>query len=195
MITCSARWHTHSLSRSAKVHEVQTFARLPSVPGMGQIGALVILSELHDLQRCPRVQDFVSSCRLVKCAKESNNKRLGTSGQKIGTVHLRWAFAEAAVLFSRQSQPGREYCTKLEHRHGKATALPVLAHKLGRTVASMRTREQAFALTRFVIASPRRGELEPTASLVPPGPSLLQTSSLIDSPDCEGVVGPHSRRR
>ena len=98
------------------------------------------------------MQDFVSYCRLVKCAKESNGKRSGTSGKKIGNVHLRWAVAEAAVLFIRQSQPGKAYFAKLEHQHGKAKALTVLAHKLGRAVYYMRTREQAFDLKRFVTA-------------------------------------------
>jgi transposase len=107
------------------------------------------------------VQDFVSYCRLVKGAKESGGKRLGTSGKKIGNVHLRWAFAEAAVLFIRQSQPGKEYCTKLEHQHGKAKARTVLAHKLGRAVYDLLTREQAFDLKRFVTASLLRGETEP----------------------------------
>jgi len=137
------------LTRSAKAHDVQTFARLQSIPGIGQILALVILYEIQDISRFPRVQDFVSYCRLVKCAKESNGKRLGTSGKKIGNVHLRWAFAEAAVLFIRQSQPGKEYFAKLEHKHGKAKALTVLAHKLGRAVYYMLTREQAFDLKRF----------------------------------------------
>jgi transposase len=140
------------LTRSAKAHDVQTFARLQSVPGIGQILALVILYEIQDIGRFPRVQDFVSYCRLVKCAKESGGKRLGTSGKKIGNVHLRWAFAEAAVLFIRQSQPGKVYFTKLEHKHGKAKALTVLAHKLGRAVYYMLTREQAFDLQRFVSA-------------------------------------------
>ena len=102
-------------------------------------------------------------CRLVKCAKESSGKRLGTSGKKIGTVHLRWACAEAAVRFIRQSQPGKEYFAKLEQKHGNATALTVLAHKLGRAGYYLRTREQAFALNRFVTASPLRGETEPLA--------------------------------
>ena len=75
------------LTRSAKAHDGQTFSRLQSVPGIGQILALVILYEIQDLARFPRVPDFVSYCRLVKCAKESNGKRLGTSGKKIGTVH------------------------------------------------------------------------------------------------------------
>ena len=140
------------LTRSAKAQDVQTFSRLQSVPGIGQILALVLLYEIQDIARFPRVQDFVSSCRLVKCATASNGTRLGTSGKKIGHVHLRWAFAEAAVRFIRQSQPGKEYCAKLEHTHGKAKALTVLAHKLGRAVYDMRTRKHAFDLNRFVTA-------------------------------------------
>jgi transposase len=139
-------------TRSAKAPDVQTFSRLPSVPGIGQMLALVIWYEMQDIARFPRVQDFVSYCRLVKCAKEANGKRLGTSGKKIGNGHRRWAFAEAAVLFLRQSQPGKEYVAKLEHQHGKAKARTVLAHKLGRAVYDMRTRAQAFDLQRFVTA-------------------------------------------
>src|SRR5256712_7100130 len=140
------------ITRTAKAHDVQTFARLQSVPGIGQILALVILYEIQDIARFPRVQDFGPYCRLVKCAKESGGKRLGTSGKKIGNVHLRWAFAEAAVLFLRQNQPGKEYFTQLEHKHGKAKALNVLAHKLARAVYYMLAREQAFDLHRFVTA-------------------------------------------
>src|SRR5712691_9929637 len=140
------------ITRTAKAHEVQTFSRLQSVPGIGQILALVILYEIQDIARFPRVQDFVSYCRLVKCAKESNGKRLGTSGKKIGNVHLRWAFAEAAILFLRQNHLGKEYFTKLEHKHGKAKALTVLGHKLARAVYYMLTREQPFDLQRFVSA-------------------------------------------
>ena len=142
---------------------MQTFTRLHSVPGIGQILALVILDEIQDIARFPRVQDFVSSCRLVKCAKESGGKRLGTSGKKIGTVHLRWACAEAAILFLRQNPLGKEYFTKLERKHGKAKALTVLAHKLARAVYDLLTREHAFDLQRFVTASPLRGEREPVA--------------------------------
>jgi len=140
------------ITRTAKAHDVQTFSRLQSVPGIGPILALVLLYEIQDIARFPRVQDFVSYCRLVKCAKESGGKRLGTSGKKIGNAHLRWAFAEAAVLFLRQNQLGKEYFTKLEHKHGKAKALTVLAHKLARAVYYMLTRQQAFDLNRFVTA-------------------------------------------
>jgi transposase len=141
------------ITRTAKGHDAQNLSRLQSVPGIGKILALVLLYEIQDIARFPRVQDFVSYCRLVKCAKESAGKRLGTSGKKIGNPQLKWAFSEAAVLFLRQNQLGKEYFAQLERKHGKGKALTVLAHKLARAVYYMLTREQAFDLTRFVTAS------------------------------------------
>ncbi len=140
------------ITRTAKTHAVQTCSRLQSVPGIGKMLALVILYAIQDIARFPRAQEFVSYCRLVKCAKESAGKRLGTSGKKIGNVHLRWAFAEAAVLFLRHNQPGKEDFTKVAHKHGKAKALTVLAHKLARAVYDRLPREPAFDLQRLVTA-------------------------------------------
>jgi hypothetical protein len=48
----------HSV-QTAKQHDAQTRYRLQSVPGIGKILSLVLLYEIHDLQRFPRVQDFV----------------------------------------------------------------------------------------------------------------------------------------
>jgi transposase len=76
------------LVRTVKVAEPQTFHRLRSVPGIGKILALTLLYEIHDVTRFPRVQDFASYARLVKCARESSGKRLGTAGAKIGNAHL-----------------------------------------------------------------------------------------------------------
>ena len=89
----------HEISLIAKSHDADSYFRIRSIPGIGRILGLVILYEIHDINRFPRVQDFVSYCRLVKSAKESGGKRMGTSGKKIGNVHLKWAFSEAAVLF------------------------------------------------------------------------------------------------
>jgi len=140
------------LTRTAKAHDGPSFARLQSVPGIGPILALVLLYEIQDIARFPRVQDFVSYCPLVKGAKASGGKRYGLSGKKIGNPQLKWAFSEAATLFLRQNQPGKEYFTKLERKHGKGKALTVLAHKLARAVYYLLTREQAFDLHRFVTA-------------------------------------------
>jgi transposase len=75
-----------TIVQTAKQHDAQTLYRLQSVPGIGKILSLVLLYEIHDISRFPRVQDFVSYCRLVKCAKESAGKRYGTSGTKSGNA-------------------------------------------------------------------------------------------------------------
>ena len=140
------------ITRTAKDHAAQSFSRLHSVPGLGQILALVLLYEIQDITRFPRVQDFISYCRLVKCAKESAGKRHGFSGKKIGNPRLKGAFSEAAPLFLGQHHPDKEYFAKLERKHGKGKALTVLAHKLARAVYYMLTRAQAFDRQRFVTA-------------------------------------------
>jgi len=140
------------ITRTAKGPDAQRFARVQSVPGIGQLLALVSLYEIQAIARFPRVQDFLSYGRLVKCAKESAGKRYGLSGKKIGTPQLKWAFSEAAGLFWRQNQPGQDYFAKLERKHDKGNALTVLAQKLARAGYSLLTRKQAFALQRFVTA-------------------------------------------
>jgi transposase len=140
------------ITRTAKRHDGQTFTRVHSVPGIGQILALVIRYAMQDIQRFPRVPDCVSYCRLVKCAKEAKGTRLGTAGKKIGTGHLCWAFAEAALLCLRQTQLGKAYFTTLARKQGKAQALTGLAHKRARAGYDLLTREHAVALQRFVTA-------------------------------------------
>lgn len=138
------------LVRSVKEHDGDTFHRLRSLPGVGKILAMTILYEIHDIGRFPRVQDFASYARLVKCAKESSGKRIGTGGGKIGNVHLKWAFSEAAVLFLRHNPKGQNFLKKLQRKQGKGKALSILAHKLGRTVYYMLQRGTVFNMNQFI---------------------------------------------
>lgn len=104
---------------------------------LSQILSLVMLYEIHDINRFPRVQDFSSYDRLIKPEKESAGKRYGTSNKKIGNQHLKWAFSEAAILLLRKSEDVKKYLHKMESRHGKPKALSILASKLGKSVYYM----------------------------------------------------------
>jgi transposase len=117
-----------SILKTAKPHDANTLYLLRTVPRIGEILSLVLLYELQDIQRFPRVQDFMSYCRLVTCAKASAGKCYGTSGKKIGNASLKWAFSEAAVLFLRTNPAGQTYLARLEKKHRKGQALTVLAH-------------------------------------------------------------------
>ncbi len=138
--------------RHARQHDPQDLHLLRTVHGIGPTLSLVILYEIHDIHRFPRVQDFASYARLVKCAKESAGKRLGSSGRKIGNVHLKWAFSEAATLFLRANPDGLRYKRRLEQKHGKSKALSIIAHRLGRTVYYMLLRKKAFDMQKFLAA-------------------------------------------
>jgi transposase len=123
-----------ALLTTAKDHDANPLYLLQTVPGIGKILRLVLLYEMHQIERFPRVQDVASSCRLVKCRKESGGKRLGTAGKKIGHAPLTWAFSEAATLFLRNNKPGQTLLARVEQKHNKGKALRILAHKLGRAV-------------------------------------------------------------
>jgi len=138
-----------SILRTAKQHNAHTLYLLRTVPGIGEILSLVLLYEIHAIDRFPRVQDFVSYCRLVKCPRESAGKRYGTSGAKIGNAYLKWTFSEAAVLFLRANPAGQKYLARLEKKHGRGKALTVLAHQLARAVYYMLKREVAFDTQKF----------------------------------------------
>jgi transposase len=138
-----------TIVKTAKHHDANTLYVLQTVPGIGKILSLVLLYEIHQIDRFPRVQDFLSYCRLVKCRKESAGKRLGTSGAKIGNAHLKWAFSEAAVLFLRDHPAAQKYLARLEKKHAKGKALTILAQKLARAVYYMLKRQVAFDTETF----------------------------------------------
>jgi transposase len=140
-----------TIVREAKRHNADAFHRLRSVPGIGKVLALTILYEIHDITRFDRVQEFASYARLVKCKKQSGGKTLGTGGAKMGNVHLKWAFSEAAVLFLRHTE-GKKLIARIEKQHGKGKALSILAHKIGRAVFYMLSRETVFSMEKFLAA-------------------------------------------
>lgn len=136
--------------KSAMAHDPGAYALLKTIPGVGRIIALNMLYEIQDINRFPTVQDFASYCRLVKCAQESNGKKYGAGGKKIGNAHLRWAFSEAAQLFLKGNEAAQRYLQKIANKHGKGKALSILAHKLGRAVYFMLKNKEGFQMNRFI---------------------------------------------
>lgn len=125
----------HDSIRMADQHDPVAYALLNSIPGIGSILGLVILSAIGDISRFPPGQDVVSYSRLVKSAKESHGQKSGSTGKKIGNAHRKWALSEAAALFRKGKETGKKEVDRLANKHGKGKALSILAHKRGRTVS------------------------------------------------------------
>jgi len=134
----------------ARNHNPRHLDLLRTINGIGPILSMTILYEIHDINRFPRVQEFASYCRLVACAHESGGKRSGSGGRKIGNAHLKWAFSQAAVLFTRYNPDGLKYKNRLAKKHGKGKALSILSARLGRCVYYMLKRNMAFDKVKFL---------------------------------------------
>jgi transposase len=137
------------LTRTAKVDDPQAYARLLSIPGVGKVLALVLLYEMHDVSRFASAGQFLSYSRLVRCAHESAGKKKGSGPVKIGNAHLRWAFAEAACLFVRQSPRAKVWLQRQEKKGGKGRGLAILAARLGRAVYHLLRKGEVFDEERF----------------------------------------------
>ncbi|MCK4302852.1 MAG: IS110 family transposase [Candidatus Eisenbacteria sp.] len=74
---------------NAPEHDPHALYLLRTVHGIGRVRSLVILYEIHDIHRFPRVQYFASYARLVRCAHESAGKRAGKTHKKIGAIGTR----------------------------------------------------------------------------------------------------------
>ena len=116
-----------------------------------------MLYEIHDIARFALVGDFISYCRLVKRQRESAGKKSASRNNKIGNVHLKWAFSEEACLFLRDNESAQRYHEKLVSRYGKAKGLSIIAQKIGRSVYAMLKRKEPFDQNRFFDSRQKEG--------------------------------------
>lgn len=133
-----------------KAHNPNDFYLLRTIPGVGEILALVILYEIHNINRFEKVQNFTSYARLIRPQKESAGKIKGSGNGKMGNAFLKWAFSEATLLLLREKQEIKDFHAKLKNKHGKARALAIITHKLGRTVYYMLNKQKAFDMNKFL---------------------------------------------
>jgi transposase len=137
------------LVRQATLHDPQACRLLRTVPGIGKILSLVLLYEIHTIDRFPSVGDFLSYARLVTPKQTSDGKVTGHSGAKIGNVHLKWAFSEAVLWMLRNSEEAKAFLKRKEKKYGKARAMTLLARKIARAVYQMLKRKEPFDAVKF----------------------------------------------
>lgn len=125
---------------------------LQTVPGIGPVLSRTILFEMQDVSRFSTVQKFCSYARLVKPQHSSAGKKTGSSGgkRKIGNPHLRWAFAEAVIVFLRDEAVGKTLMEKLLKKYSKSKAMSVLSHKIARACYFILLNQQPFDSDKFL---------------------------------------------
>jgi transposase len=138
-----------NLLRQATLHDPRACGLLRTIPGVGKILSLVLLYEIHAIDRFPSVGDFLSYARLVTPKQTSDGKVTGHGGAKIGNVHLKWAFSEAVLWMLRYSDEAKTLVNRKEKKYGKARAMTMLARKIARAVYQMLKRKEPFDAVKF----------------------------------------------
>jgi len=110
--------------QTANEHDALSYNLLKTIPGVGRILALILLYEVENIGPVPKGPGLRLLRPPGKVRQGIQRKKYGTSGKKIGNVHLKWAFSEAAVLFLKGNEAGKRYLDRLSSKHGKGKALP-----------------------------------------------------------------------
>jgi len=126
------------------------FNLLRTVPGIGEILALIILYETDEISRFSSARNFSSYSMLTPSDATSNGKKVGNQGCKMGNHYLKWAFTQATVLGKTRCVPLKIYADKLTEKYGKKKGNDIYAHRLGIAVYYMLNNRTVFDLEKFL---------------------------------------------
>lgn len=108
--------------------------RLVWIPGIGKTTAFTIYLEADGIERFISDKHFVSYCRLVPGAKNSNKSIRHKSGCKDGNKYLKIAFTDMAVHAIQYFPEYRRLYQKILRRSNEPIARTVVAKELARIV-------------------------------------------------------------
>jgi transposase len=115
-----------------KVKMRKEFAKLLTVPGVGEILGLTIMLEVGHIDRFPTVGDYSSYCRCIRSIRTSNGKVTGYGNSRNGNKYLAWAYIEAAHFAKRYHETIRSFYERKTAKTNKIVAIKAVSHKLAR---------------------------------------------------------------
>lgn len=119
-------------------------ARLRTMPGVGRITALTVLSELGELSRFTSRSAVANYAGLVPVQRQSNEKQTGGGVSKRGSNHLRRVLIEAAwQAVPRSVKYGRQYAS-IKGRGGSQKAITAVARKMLEDMYTLLKNETVF---------------------------------------------------
>jgi transposase len=103
---------------------------LMTIPGIGEVSAMMLLAEIGDLGRFVDKEALCSYAGLVPRLRESAGKAGRGGITRQGSSSLRWIMVEAAQVATRCSPAAKRYYERLLRKKHKHVARVALARKL-----------------------------------------------------------------
>ena len=138
------------IQHNAVYHNPKQFLLLQTTPGIGDVLALIILYETHDINRFTRHQQYASYSRVVRINQTSNGKTTRKKHCKMSNPYLKWAFNSIIISAQQCSERIRKYYQRLESRYGRPNARARIAHKFNIAIYYMLKNNQPFDEIQFI---------------------------------------------
>ncbi len=119
-------------------------ALLQTMPGVGLLTALTILSELGDLKRFRSRAAVANYAGLTPVIRNSNEKHYTGGISHRGSTHLRAMLVEAAWMSEPRVPAYHDLFERVAWRRGKATAIVAVARRMLEDAYTMLKRDEAF---------------------------------------------------
>jgi transposase len=103
---------------------------LKTIPGIGELSAMVIRYEIGDIERFPSAKKLCSYAGLVPSTFASGGKVYQGRITKQGNTWLRWILGEIAACAIVKDAWLRSYCSRVAKRGGRNKARVAVARKL-----------------------------------------------------------------
>lgn len=121
-----------------RIRQTPRMQMLKSLPGVGDILAIVIDNEMGAVERFPDAENFASYAGTTPKIKSSGGKTYYGHLRKEANQYLKWAFIEAAnVIVSSRFRPGwsKKHVVRLYERHRRRKGHGVAAGAVARHLA------------------------------------------------------------
>lgn len=119
-----------NLQLSEKANQDERVQWLMTIPGIGEVSAMMVLAEIGDLGRFTDKEALCSYAGLVPRVRESAGKVARGGITRQGSPWLRWMMVEAAQVATRSSPAAKRYYERLLRKKHKHVARVALARKL-----------------------------------------------------------------
>ena len=122
---------------------------LATIPGIGMYSAMIILSEIGEIQRFCSPKSLYSYAGLVPRVRESAGHKSHGGISRCGSPRLRWVMVEAAHTAIRSCPAAKQYFERLRKRKHPHVARVALARKLLGAAFAMLRDGQCFDPSTF----------------------------------------------
>lgn len=117
---------------------------LDSIPGIGPYTAMLILSEIGDINRFPDASNLVSYAGLNPSVYSSGGITRYGKISKQGSSWLRWILVEVAQVAARCSKRFSSFHQRIALRHGKKAAKVALGREILRLCYHLLKKEEVY---------------------------------------------------